>query len=128
MELWKAGRFTYSSNRIRPIGRLVVSAVPEAGAMVLVAGHFSATGAESRSTTNSWPAPLAAVGWSGPPGEKNLAEVGTAGLAKRRIVASGQNAPKPQPEENLPTRLSAPAHFWGRFPAGASGSVPCLRI
>jgi len=28
MELWKAGRFTYSSNRIRPIGRLVVSAVP----------------------------------------------------------------------------------------------------
>jgi hypothetical protein len=53
MELWKAGRFTYS-----PIGRLVVPAVPEAGAMVLMAGHFSATGAESQSTTNGWPAPF----------------------------------------------------------------------
>ena len=119
MELWKAGRFTYSSNRIRPIGRLVVSAVPEAGAMVLVAGHFSATGAESRSTTNSWPAPFGRCRLVKPADGENLAEVGTAGLARRRIVASGQNAPKPQPEENLPTRLTAPAYFCRQEPPGA---------
>ena len=35
--------------------------------------------------------------------------------------------PKPQPEENLPTRLAAPAHFWGRFPAGAFRSRLLLK-
>ena len=63
--------------------------------MVLMAGHFSATGAESQSTTNGWPAPFGRYRLVKPADGENLAEVGTAGLARRRIVASGQNAPKP---------------------------------
>jgi hypothetical protein len=50
------------------------------------------------------------------------------GAGETSNCSFGPKPPKLHRKKNLPTRLAAPAHDWGRFPAGASGSMPCLRI